>query len=491
MSPMTDAAGALSGRRILVLSHRDIRHRQAGATERYLYEVTRRWVRDGIAVTWAATRPPELPTAEHIDGVEVLRAGDSLDMYPRTLIRLLRGGLHFDAVVDATSRLTVAAPLITGRPAPVVHLAGRVPPPVAASVWNRLLAGPLATRGNGDRAVVALSPSARHELRRHVGFRGPIFIAPAGAPSVTGSGLRAEAPTVLVEAALVPDSRVDLILDVVAEVAARRPALRVEIIGDGPERLRLERVKHDSGLAAIVTLRGRVTDRERDEALARAWLTVSVDRAEVNGEAVVRAAAYGRPCLALVAPGAHDFIRQGRNGDVVSDPTRLADALLGQLTLLADPDRAQRVAHLCRRWSEHFSWDRTARLVAGVVAHQIGGHGHGRRTARPDTATVVTLPAGVTAPAGLRVTDEIRAADGGVSLLLGGCDEHDAHGVLARLGLEAADIRLADHDDLLIGPRPAPVAPQRTPTARRAGHLTAGRRTPAAATPRVSTRTKG
>jgi hypothetical protein len=81
-----------------------------------------------------------------------------------------------------------------------------------------------------------------------------------------------------------------------------------------------------------------------------------------------------------------------------------------------------------------------------------------RRSARSDLATVARLR-GVDADvvrSALRSTDQV-VEDGsddtdGVAVLLVGCDEVDAHAVLARLGVTAVELRIAERHDLLAGP---------------------------------------
>jgi hypothetical protein len=103
-----------------------------------------------------------------------------------------------------------------------------------------------------------------------------------------------------------------------------------------------------------------------------------------------------------------------------------------------------------------FRWERGARLLAGVVAAQLAARRRERRHARSDIATVARFRAGIVPdPAALlRSTDEVSIANGVVTVLLRGCDESDAAGVLARLGVQDAWLRLAEKDDLLLGPAP-------------------------------------
>ncbi|TDC00581.1 glycosyltransferase [Micromonospora fluostatini] len=436
------------------MSRYDIRHPHAGDAERYLHEITRHWVAAGTEVTWVTPGAPDAPTAQTLDGIRLYRAGPL-----GTVARLARDGGRFDVVLDATGGSTDGLPRGAGRSVPVIEVLHRVPRQPAGRL-GRFLAG---RRSRTERARVALSPSARHDLRRRHRLQGPIFVVPPGTPAPAwAGGERAAVPTIVVDVDLVAEERVDLLLGALPAVAAALPGLRVEILGSGPDRDRLRRLTGDARLAGTVTLHGRVTDDDRDRWWRRAWLTVSTADGGGCGSRLLTAAAYGVPGVVLTTSAARDFVRAGRTGHVVESCDQLPATLTGYLTELRDEETAGRAAETCRSWAGRFTWDRSAALLAGVVEHEIRVAGSDlarRRSARSDIATLVRLPEGQSVPAGsLRPTDEVVAADGQVSVLLNGCDEVDAVGVLARLGITGARLRLAGHDDLLAGPHPLPPA---------------------------------
>lgn len=92
-------------------------------------------------------------------------------------------------------------------------------------------------------AIATVSPSTRLELRRRLGFLGSIFVVPNGTINVpTLSGSRDPDPTIVVVSRLVPHKRIDLLLGEIAVAARTIPRLRVDIVGDGPERSRLQSI---------------------------------------------------------------------------------------------------------------------------------------------------------------------------------------------------------------------------------------------------------
>ncbi|MEJ2861112.1 glycosyltransferase family 4 protein [Actinomycetospora flava] len=456
-APSDHQIARLAGRHVLVLNWRDVRHPQAGGAEQYMHEIARRWVAAGVRVTWYAARPEGLSRREVVDGIEIVRCGGELTLYPRVLARLARTRGRFDAIVDCQNGIPFFSPLVAGD-LPVLQVlhhvhqdqfATRFPAPLAA--LGRFLEGRAARRVYGRRTVAAVSPSTRRELRRRLGFRGPVAIVPNGsAPLPTRRPQRAAAPTVAVVSRLVPHKRVDVLLGQVAEVARAVPGLQVDIVGDGPERPRLEALVAELGLSGTVTLRGFAPDEVRDAIVGRAWVTTSTSDAEGWGCTVVEAAAHGVPCVAVDVPGIRDSVVDGVTGRLVPDVSAMGAAITEVLRELADDDRATVWESACREWAGAFTWERSADLLAGALLADA-------RPARSDLATVARFrrPAGVDAhalTAGLRSTDQVHVEGNEVAVLLTGCDETDAAAVLARLGVTGAQFRLAEKRDLLAGP---------------------------------------
>lgn len=468
--PLPTAASRFSGARILVLNWRDIKHPQAGGAEQYMHQISRRWVDSGVEVTWFTGRDELQTPNEVIDGIEIIRTGGPLTLYPRAAFKLLRTRGDFDAVVDCQNGIPFFSPLFVRNSVPVVQVVHHVhqdqfrtrfSPPLAAV--GRWLEGSVARRVYGSRATAAVSPSTRYELRQRLGFQGPIFIVPNGTIDLPAAvGPRNPDPTITLVTRLVPHKRVDLLLGQVADVSRQARRLRVEIVGDGPERARLEGLVVDLGLESVVTFHGYQPDEVRDDLLRRAWLTTSMSSAEGWACSVVEAAAWGVPCLALRVPGIRDSVIDARTGWLVSDTQEFGQGLLSALTELADRNRAQEFSENCRAWAGCFTWDRAAELMAGVLLEEWGGIRRDRRIrerrgARADISTFArfAIPRGVNVRAALRATDEVADHGDTMSVVLHGCDEFDAVAVMRRIGVFNAELTLAAHH-LLTGPAGTP-----------------------------------
>jgi len=468
----------LSGARILVLNWRDVRHPQAGGAEQYMHQIARRWAAAGAQVTWLTARPAGLAKQEVIDGIQIRRAGGPLTLYPRVALRLIGMIGRIDYVVDCQNGIPFFTPVFVAPTVPIVQLVHHVHQdqfatrfgPLLASV-GRFLEGRAARRVYGERPIAAVSLSTRQELRRRLGFRGPIFIVPNGAAPVPPvRAPRDSDPTIALVSRLVPHKRVDLLLEQLVHTAQVVPGLRVDVIGDGPELPRLRSLTVELGLGSVVTFHGYQPDAVRDELLSRAWLTTVTSAAEGWGCSVIEAAGLGVPTVAVRVPGIRDSVVDGQTGWLVDDATTIGATMARVLQDLADEDHASAVTDACQTWARFFTWDRSAELLASVLIEAAGAAFRARttraRTARTDMAAVARFdrPAAWSSTA-LRATDQILVDGDTVNLILPGCDEVDAAAALHRVGIVNAEIRLADRYDLLAGPTASPVstAPERIP----------------------------
>jgi glycosyltransferase involved in cell wall biosynthesis len=156
--------------------------------------------------------------------------------------------------------------------------------------------------------------------------------------------------------ALVPYKRIDL-----AIAACRRAGARLRIVGDGPDRARLEQQAHDG-----VEFAGRLSDEEiRDE--YRRALAVLMPGVEDFGIVPVEAQACGRPVVALARGGVLETVTHGDTGVLFDAPTvdSLATALEQTAAIVFDPDRL-------RRHALQFSRDRHLERMRGVIDDTLG-----------------------------------------------------------------------------------------------------------------------
>ena len=130
----------------------------------------------------------------------------------------------------------------------------------------------------------------------------------------------------------VREKRIDALVAALAVARRRRPSLRLAILGDGPDRPRLEALVTRLGLRDAVELTGVVPEAEVGTTMARAACLATASEREGYGLVVVEAAARGTPSVVVAGPenAAADLVHEGSNGAVApsASPDDVAAALL-------------------------------------------------------------------------------------------------------------------------------------------------------------------
>ena len=133
------------------------------------------------------------------------------------------------------------------------------------------------------------------------------------------------------------------------------PGASLILVGEGPDRRRLERIVRAEGLSGRVRILGNRPHAELPELMAAADLMVLPSASEGLANVWVEALASGTPVVTCDVGGAREAIDRPEAGRLVArDPAAIAAAVR---LLLADPPAPEKV----RAAAERFSWDRNAR----------------------------------------------------------------------------------------------------------------------------------
>jgi len=163
----------------------------------------------------------------------------------------------------------------------------------------------------------------------------------------------------------------------VAQVHDAGRPVRLTIVGDGPQRQRLERLVDRLGIRPLTRFRGRVEDAElHQEYLSNDVLVLPSLLGESFGIVLVEARLHGLQIIASDLPGVRELVHEF-NGKAVppGDVPALAQAL--QSIERPKPEARQFNTRLAAR----FSWSETARQFLAVYRDVLS-----TGTARPQSA---------------------------------------------------------------------------------------------------------
>jgi len=317
---------------------------------------------------------------DEVDGVAVhrlaLRLPFELPINPLAP-RLLRQRLAEGGFDVAHVHMGVVSPFAVD----CVRVANGIGLPTAMT-WHCML-GPLepvfrATRyvrrwASQGVAMSAVSAVAAEPLQRIVGSEGVVNVLCNGidvdrwasptdqVPACeAGGGVR-----VVTAMRLAARKRPMPLLRIMVRVRAMVPAetaISLEILGDGPDRGRLERFIETHDMRGWVRLSGRVTRDEVRATYAAADIYVAPAPLESFGIAALEARTVGLPVVGRLGSGLEEFVKDGLNGYLAADDEAMAGSLA---RLIIDDELRGSMAEYSRSIPPEQSW---GRIVDGAEA---------------------------------------------------------------------------------------------------------------------------
>jgi glycosyltransferase involved in cell wall biosynthesis len=379
-----DLAASAGVRRIHVLAWRDLDDVEAGGSELHIAEVAKLWAAAGVEVTMRTSWAQGQPVEDVRDGYKVIRRAGRYMVFPRAAMAELLGRTGpRDVLVEIWNGMPFLSPLWNWGPRVIflhhVHaeMWGMVLPPNIAKVGDlleRRLAPPLYRRSQ----IATLSESSKREMVDDLGFDPDhiTVVHPGIDPMFTPGdpGERSPEPLAVACGRLAPVKRYDALVRAAHRARQQVPGLKLDIIGEGYERPKIQAVIDELGAADWVNLRGYVTDEEKIDLYRRAWVVTSASAREGWGMTLTEAAACGTPAVASRIAGHEDATIDGETGVLADGDDELGDALA---RVLGDEALRRRLSDGALARARTLTWSNTSTELMRVIAAEVS-----RRRAR-------------------------------------------------------------------------------------------------------------
>jgi glycogen synthase len=371
---------------------RGVKFDPIGGMQNHTAELTRALDRRGVVQTVLTTRPPTAPYFQRFgEHTRVIRVGLPLRRFRQlyalqaTIIAPILA-LRADVVhvhlgedlavlpVGATAARLHHLPLVL-----TIHMSLRHTLAVSdlrSSVF-KTLGGPIERWGeHSAEAVLVITPRLHRLLlsegveedRLHLippGVNPSLFEGPFEDP-FSGVGR----PRILLVGRLAPQKGVSTLVE--AAGLLKDPSAQVLLVGDGPERPKLEREAKRIGVGDRVRFLGFFAHDRLPAVLAHADLLVLPSLYEELGTVLLEAMQAALPIVASRTGGIPDVIEDGINGLLVppGEPEALAHAINH---LLADRDLARRLSEGARERAKDYDWEVLAERVLRVYQDVTAG----------------------------------------------------------------------------------------------------------------------
>lgn len=203
-------------------------------------------------------------------------------------------------------------------------------------------------------------------------------------------GLPESAPVVGIVAALRPEKNHDLFLNMAARVSNTVPEARFLIIGDGPERTRLEALAKELQITEQVVFAG--TRQDIPEVLSTMSVFALTSHNEANPVSILEAMSIGIPVVSTDVGSIHESVADGKSGYLV--PAGDLEALSSKVeSLLLNPVQSKELGKTARNivinsWSLDAMVKGYENLLTGIY-EQKAGRGESLPDSKENSAELV------------------------------------------------------------------------------------------------------
>ena len=225
-----------------------------------------------------------------------------------------------------------------------------------------------------EAEVLRIAPALQCVHRIPMGVTGHAPAVEAARGVVRGRYRRGHGPLLVFAGRLVEEKGVDDLIRAVAIVADALPDVTAIILGEGPDRPRMEALSVELGVGDRISFQGWIQPDAVPDYLSAADVFVGPSKraksggVEGQGLTFIEAMLAGTPVIATRSGGIPDAVRHEDTGLLVSEnaPEEIA-AAIGRL--VRDPELAQRLAAQGRKMvMSEFSRETTAHAFSALFA---------------------------------------------------------------------------------------------------------------------------
>lgn len=213
--------------------------------------------------------------------------------------------------------------------------------------------------------VLKLGVAAEDVVILHPAISIDLVRAGQQAPRPSGRGPAARRPLLVGLGRLVERKGFDQAILAIRALLDRGVEVDYVILGDGPDRVRLQELVQKQGLSDHITMMGSITESQKREWLSQASLFVlpvrELANRDVEGYGIVflEAAAFGVPAIAGSSGGAPEAVLHGKTGLVV-DPNSVDEIASAIERVLADRAWHECMSDNAREHAARQTWDKVA-----------------------------------------------------------------------------------------------------------------------------------
>ena len=173
-------------------------------------------------------------------------------------------------------------------------------------------------------------------------------------------------PIIMTTRRLVTKNGVIFLVRAFKNILKKSPKAELVIIGDGPEKQKIEKEIQKLGIATQTHLIGMVTNDQIPSYLAVADIIVVPSIVEASSISVLEAMAMRKPIVASDIPGIREITNYGKNCKLVT-PMNSKELGIGIINLLENKEKSEELASLgYEEILKNYTWEKKAKEIEEI-----------------------------------------------------------------------------------------------------------------------------
>lgn len=359
---------------ILMFNWRDTKHVWAGGAEVYIFELAKRWVKQGNQVTIFCGNDRLNKNEEYIEDVRIIRKGGAYTVYIWAIIYYIfkfRG--KFDVIIDSENGIPFFTPLFVRKPKfLLIHH-------IHQGVFRSYLRFPLSYIAifletkvmpfiYKNQKIITVSESSRKQIvSMGLSTYENISVINPGIDLLNYSvGAKTEHPSLLYLGRLKPYKNLDIIVYAFKKVLQKYPNAVLTFAGFGESMKNLQKLAKELGIDKQLRFLGYISDSDKIKLLSSSWIMLQPSLIEGWGITVIEANASGTPVIASRVNGLIDSVKDKKTGLLV-DPYNVKNWSQQIIRLLSDNVLRNNLSIEANNWSKNFSWDNSSYMFQKII----------------------------------------------------------------------------------------------------------------------------
>ncbi len=183
-------------------------------------------------------------------------------------------------------------------------------------------------------------------------------------------GISREAPIVLYVGRVDPEKQVGTVISAFKKARSFVPNAEMVIVGDGVDKLRLERRVEDLGLGRKVKFLGRVLPPDLYELYKIGTVFATASEIETQGIVLIEAAATGLPLVAVNKGAVSEVCVTGENG-FLCEPGNIDEIAKAMVKILSDTDLQKKFSNNSIKIAKKHDFESTLDKFINIYQHLI------------------------------------------------------------------------------------------------------------------------